>query len=192
MSLVSHLIQQTRPHHPGVKFRQHGQLTQIVEVGGDAAYPGGVKRIAQFEQCVQPVFTVDDDFGNHRIVKGADFAAGADPAVHPHVGRETHLGEYAGAGLEIFQRIFGIDTDFNRRAGGYPRHGLPVEGLLCRQPDHALNKIEAGDHFGNRMLHLQAGVDLQKIERVPGGFVDKLHRTRAAVVHRFTQCYSGL
>ena len=46
-----------------------------------------------------------------------------------------------------------------------------------------LHQVVAGDHFGNRVLHLQAGVHLQKVV-VQLVIYDELHRARAAVAHR--------
>ena len=46
-----------------------------------------------------------------------------------------------------------------------------------------LDQVQVGGHLGDRVLDLQAGVDLEERELLVPGVVEELHRGRAAVVH---------
>jgi hypothetical protein len=57
---------------------------------------------------------------------------------------------------------------------------LDLELLARRDPDHLLDKVDAGDQLGDGMLHLQARVHLQEVE-APVLAGHEFHRTRAVV-----------
>jgi hypothetical protein len=74
------------------------------------------------------------------------------------------LDQPADGGQEVAERVLGIDAGFDR-----PALELDVvlgEGQLLAggDADHLLDQVEPGDVFGDRMLHLQAGVHLQEVE----------------------------
>ncbi len=69
----------------------------------------------------------------------------------------------------------------------WPRHGDVVlrdrQLLPRRDADLQLDQVDAGDHLGDRVLDLQAGVHLHEEELVgPVGGDDELDGARAGVV----------
>ncbi|SVK51225.1 Uncharacterised protein [Acinetobacter baumannii] len=152
--LETHIVQQARPDVAALKLRRGDHLPQIVEVGGDAVQTGRRQRHAQFFQRLRPIGAVHDQLGDHRIVKRRHFAAGRHPTVETHVVREMHLGQHAGAGLEVFQRIFGVEAHLDRRALRRALQRRPIQRVARRHLQHACDQIQAGDHFGDRVLDL--------------------------------------
>ncbi len=191
MRVVAHFIQQARPHGGVFKRLQTDNLAQIIKISGDAVQACGVERLTQFRQRLRAVIAVNDDFGDHRIVKGADLRAGADPAIDPHAVREMHVSKLPRRRLEVFQRIFGIETHFNRRALRCFCEPRPVQRLARGHINHALDKIQPRHGLGYRVLHLKAGVDLQKPEAIAPGVIDKLHGACAAIIDRFAERHRG-
>ncbi len=61
--------------------------------------------------------------------------------------------------------------------------------FACRNADHLLDEVEAGDQFSHRVFHLQAGVHFEEVERLvlPN---NKLNRTGRLILHRFSQRHS--
>ena len=55
--------------------------------------------------------------------------------------------------------------------------------LAARDADHLGDQIEAGDHLGDRVLDLDAGVDLDEIETLGRAVVKKLDRAGTFVPH---------
>ena len=63
--------------------------------------------------------------------------------------------------------------------------------LATRDANHLRDEIDADDHFGNRMLNLDAGVHFDEVI-VTGFIVVKiLNRARTAISDRFCKRYSG-
>ena len=93
--------------------------------------------------------------------------------------------EHVAAGRqEAARRVLGVDPGLDRMPG----HGdvvLRDRQLLARGDAHLpFDQVEAGDHFGDRVLDLQAGVHLHEEELVgPVGGDDELDGARAGVVH---------
>ena len=59
---------------------------------------------------------------------------------------------------------------------------LHGQGLAIGHKNLPFHQIKAGDHFGNRVLYLQARVHLHEVE-VTAGVQKKLHRACAHVVN---------
>ena len=58
---------------------------------------------------------------------------------------------------------------------------LALEGIPTGDQDLQLDQVDAGGEFGDRVLDLQPGVDLQEREGLVLGLVEVFHRARAAV-----------
>ncbi len=93
------------------------------------------------------------------------------------------MGDLAGGGHEIVVGVFGIDAAFDRPA-------LLLHLLLgvAQRPaagdaDLLVDDVDAGDHLGHRVLHLQAGVHLQEVE-VAVLIHQELDRPGVDVAHR--------
>ncbi len=87
----------------------------------------------------------------------------------PRVG--SRVGEHpTGGGEEVARRVLGGDPDLDRVA--VERHVVlgEAERLAGGDPQLQLDQVEAGDELGDRVLDLQAGVDLE--EEVLGGVVE--------------------
>ena len=98
----------------------------------------------------------------------------AGRAVHHDLARRRH---------EVVVRILGVDARLDRVTAD--REILLLEGQLLarRDADHRLHDVDAGDHLGDRVLHLHAGVHLEEVEIVV--LVDEeLAGAGADVVHR--------
>ena len=77
-----------------------------------------------------------------------------------------------------------MPTHENDLLGSFHVQPLDIQDrqlLAVRNADHQLDKVEAGDQLGHRVLHLQAGVHLQEIE-IPAGGQDELDRAGAPVI----------
>ena len=187
--LEGEAVEQARPHLALGETLVGHHLAQVVEVAGDAVQAGFAQGFLQLGDGFVTSSRVDDQLGDHRVVEGRNLAAGADPAVDAHVVREVHVGEHARAGLEVLQRVFGVDPHLD---GGALRGAVergPVQRIACGHAQHALDHIQAGDHLGDRVLDLQAGVHFEEVEVVAGGVVYEFHGAGAAVFNRLAQLH---
>ena len=107
-----------------------------------------------------------DEFGQHRVVEGADLRPGLDAGLHPDPGSGVELEalDAAHARQVAAGRVLGVQPDLDRVA----RPGdLPLgerQGLAGSDTHLPLDEVEAGDLLGHRMLDLQARVHLQEEE----------------------------
>ena len=65
----------------------------------------------------------------------------------------------------------------------YGQVRAPIGGDL----QHQGHQIQAGDRLRDGVLHLQPGVDLEKIEGIPTRLIDKFHRADAAILDPLPQ-----
>ena len=158
------------------------------------------QRVAQAGEGARAVFVPDDEFGDHRVVEDGDGVAfdhaGIDARVR--VGRgQAQPREFAGARKEAGFRILRVQPHFDGVAALRDLVLRFGQTFTCGDAQLPFDQIEPGDIFGDRMLHLQASVDLHEIkttvladdefhgagvlviDRMPG-----LHRRRA---HRLSQ-----
>ena len=128
----------------------------------------------------------DDQLGQHRIVVDGHVEALVDarcPGARPAPGARS--GRRCG---RCWARSCGPGP---RRRGGTPWPSRAARRSSWRQQrpspwaisDHGPHQVGAGDHLGDRVLDLQAGVHLQEVEVAVGG-QDELDRAGAAVVDR--------
>ncbi|MNI33272.1 hypothetical protein D3C81_1069230 [compost metagenome] len=190
--LEAETVQHAGPHATGLELRGGNHLPQVIQIRRDAVQPGGIQRQAHFLQRLLAILAVNNQLGDHRVVKCRHFTAGGDPTVHPYPIREMHLGQYARAGLEVFQRIFGIDTHLNRCPLRWALQRRPVQRIPRRHLQHAFDQVQPGHTFSHRMLHLQTGVHFEEIKLVARAVVDKLHGAGAAIINRRPQCHRRL
>ena len=85
-------------------------------------------------------------------------------------------------GGEVARGVLGVEAGLDRVAGAADVVLAGGQGLAGGDPELPFHQVEAGDRFGDRMLHLQAGVHLQEEEAV--GVGDELHRSGADIAHR--------
>ena len=134
-----------------------------------------------------------DDFGDHRVEVGRDFATGFHPCVDAQ-GLAIGLGEVdgseqAGARLKVAARVFGVQACLNRMAAGFQAFAqFAQQGQITGcQFDHPAHQIDAPHLFGNAVFDLQAGVYFEEVEALGGAVVDEFDGAGAAVVDRLGQ-----
>ncbi len=137
---------------------------QCIPVGGR---PGEVRRTQCLGQGLRRLVSgrgVGDDLRQQRVVVGRHDRPGTHAAVDPHrivdVERQdlSDGGHPAGSGvLGDEPRLDGVSCDLDTRLAERQR-------LARRHPQLELDEVEAGDHLGDRMLHLEPGVDLEEVD----------------------------
>ena len=87
----------------------------------------------------------------------------------------------AGRGREVAVGVLGVEAGLDR----VPELGrlLPLEAAALRHVDLGLDEVDAGGGLGDRVLDLQAGVDLEEGEGPLAGVVEELDGPRADVPH---------
>ena len=128
-----------------------------------------------------PVAAMGDDLGHHGIIKGRNFLALDNAGIDPYLRRGPPGDHRAGLGQEIHVRILGIKPHFDGMTVEFDGILGQGQGFTRRHIQLPGNQVQAGDHFGHRMLHLQAGVHLQKVKTAIGG-EQKFDGARAHIV----------
>ena len=128
------------------------------------------------------VAAVDDQLGDHAVVIGRDRIAGVQPAIDPdmHPAGRVVIGDLAGAGREI-ERVFGVDPAFDRVALELDFVLRDRQRLARCDTDLFADQVDPGDHFGDRVLDLQAGVHFDEIELAV--FPQEFDRAGTAIAH---------
>ncbi|BCH21514.1 hypothetical protein MesoLjLb_12990 [Mesorhizobium sp. L-8-3] len=111
---------------------------------------------------------VGHELGDHRIAIDRDLPAllhtgvvtNGDAAFDMAFHRRAVFHETADRRRKVTERILSIEAHLHRPAGERHVPLLNRRLLAGRDVDHLLDEIDAGDEFGRRMLHLQAGVHL--------------------------------
>ena len=133
------------------------------------------------------IAAVHDQLADHRIIVGRDAVTVVDMRIDAHAGapgaQETL--DQAGTRHEGF-RIFGIDAALDRVAG--EQDVFLAQREFFARGDHQLftHEIDARDHFGDRMLDLDACIHLDEI-KMPV-LEQELKRARTAI----TDALAGL
>ena len=71
------------------------------------------------------------------------------------------MGEEAGAGGEVLEGRLGVEADLD----GCAANGDGHDGVVATgQADHPLDQVDAGDRFGDAVLHLETSVDFEEVE----------------------------
>ena len=133
-----------------------------------------------------------DDLCEHRVVVRTDDRPRAEARVDSHeVGLAGQVERSDGAGRRQPSccRVLGDDAHFDRVPVRRDELLAQRQFLARRHPQLQLDQVDAGDRFGHRMLHLQAGVDLEEVDRADAArFVDeKLDRACAVVPDRLRE-----
>jgi hypothetical protein len=106
----------------------------------------------------------------------------------PHLGDREPV-QCAASGTPVRGRVLGVEPGLD---GVPPRPGrFPDERSPFGDAQLQCHKIESGDAFGDRMLHLESGVHLQEEELAVGGD-EELDGSRADVVDRARHRAGGL
>ncbi len=192
-------IVQVAGGHLAVLERPVGEDRQhIVAVGFDSLHAGVFQGALQGGQRRVAIRFEDDQLGQHRVVQRRDRQARFDPVVDAQllaVGLgELGGGEQAGAGLEVLVGVFRVQARLQRVAArretlAQARQRRQLAGGQLHHPAH---QVDAEHLLGDAVLHLQAGVHLQKVETVAVLVEDEFHRAGVAVIHRRHQAAGGV
>src|SRR5471030_1345274 len=175
-------LDEIRVEAAGLKIRV-GQDALVQRDGGvDALDDKHVERAKHAADGFIPVGAIGDQLGYQRIVEGRDYAIGIGPGIHADSDAAglMEAGDAAGRGDEGLW-ILGVDAALDGMAPQPHGLGNDVRQLLTlRDSDLGLYQIDAGDEFGDRVLHLYARVDFDEVELA--GFVhEKLHRAGVGI-----------
>ena len=157
--------------------RMPGQRLEKADVGLQPGHMAVGQRLAQVGKCAGAVGAVHDQLGDHRVVEHADRITLFDAGIDAHLRRRRRQGQRAqrtGGGQEAGIRILGVEPHLDRVAllrDLFLRQRQRFAGGHAQLPFH---QVQAGDHFGDRVLDLQPGVDLHEIE-VAVRIDDELH-----------------
>ena len=112
----------------------------------------------------------DDKLGEEGIVEGGDGVAWVEVGVdaHARAAGDAEGGDGSARGEEVVGGVFGGDAAFDGVAA--PVHVPLGASQLVSVGDADLlpDEVNAGDHLGDGVLHLDAGVHLQDVEAVVG------------------------
>ena len=123
--------------------------------------------------------------GDHRIVERDDHHVRFHRRVDSHTESAWRavFGDHTRTGCKFF-RVFGVDAAFEAVPAELDVLLFEREGLPVGEPDLLLDEIDAGHHFGDGMLHLDAGVHFHE-EEVVVLIEQELDGTDIPVVHGF-------
>ena len=165
----------------------HLGLVEEVEdealVGGAALdHHGGLgHRATEPRQRLVAGAAVGDDLGDHRVEVGRDGVALADAGVDADAGPRGQVEQRDPAGRrgEVAVRVLGVQPGLD----GVPllRRLRPFETAAGRDVQLRLDQVEVRRRLGDRVLDLQAGVDLEEGERPLARVVEELDRPGADV-----------
>ena len=133
---------------------------------------------------------VGDELGDHRVVLRRDDVtlgdARVDPEPRPHGKRQRLDGPRCGGERSL--RILGVEPGLDGVAGG--RRRIAFESSATGDVDLQLDQVEPGRQLGDRVLHLEAGVDLQEREALLGRLVQELDGAGVLVLGGFGEANS--
>src|SRR5882757_5098590 len=114
------------------------------------------------------ILVVDDQLAEQAVVKWRHRVAGIEHAVetHPVATGNAQCGDGARVRSEALRRVFGVDADLDSVAIDAHLILAEAQPLAAGDPDHLAYQVDSGDHFGYRMLDLDARVHLQEIKLV--------------------------
>ena len=152
-------------------------------VGDGAAQPGDrlLARVA-----------VGDDLRDHRVELRRDAVALGDAAVDAdaRAGRQAQERDPARRRREAAAGVLGVEADLDGVAAGGRR--VALEPAAGRDVQLQADEVGARDRLGDRVLDLQARVDLHEGEAAAVGLVEELDGARAAVAGRVREADRGV
>ncbi|MPM26853.1 hypothetical protein SDC9_73358 [bioreactor metagenome] len=161
------------------------QLQDETLVGGAALdHHGGLgQRATEPTERLLAGAAMGDDLGDHRVEVGRDGVALGDTGVDPDAGTggQVEAGDPAGRGGEVTVGVLGVQPGLDRVA---ELGGTFGEAAAVGDVDLCLHQVVLVGDLGDRVLDLEAGVDLEEGELLLLRLVEELHGAGAAVVDR--------
>src|SRR5471030_113259 len=123
---------------------------------------------------------VSDDLADHRIVVRRYIVTGIGVRINADAGaaRRVPGGDAARRRREL-ERVLGVDAALDGVAGQHHVALAEAQLLAVGDADLFLHDVDAGDHFGDRVFDLHAGVHLDELELAV--FIQELEGAGAAV-----------
>ena len=111
---------------------------------------------------------MDEQLGHQRIVVRRHAVAGDDVRVEAHAGTAGRLParDQAGRRAEVGGGVLGVDAALDGAAAVHDVLLREAQLLAGGDADLLAHQVDAGDQFRDRMLDLDAGVDLDEVEVV--------------------------
>src|SRR5690606_11789801 len=179
------LLQVMDVHATLVEALVAGQVAVQRDVGLDAVDHDLVQGIAHACHGFVAGATVADQLADQRVVVRRHRVAAVQVRVDADAvaARGVEVLHLAGAGHEVV-RVFGFDAAFKGEADGIHVFLLDRQLVAGGDAEHLLDDVDAGDHLGDRVLDLHAGVHLDEVEAAV--FVEELEGAGAAVADLYT------
>ena len=149
------------------------------EVRLDAVEAGLVEGVEEPVERGPSIHTGDDHLRQQRVVRRGDLGSGGDPAVHARAGRGLHQCHEPGA--RVAGGVLGVDPGLNRVPPRGGRRKLEHVRVTERQAEHPIHQVDPERLLGDRVLDLEARVELDEVGLLALGVVDVLDRAGGAV-----------
>ncbi len=157
-----------------------GDGSQQVDIGGDPFNAQLIERSAKSDDGIVPAISSNHDLGQQRIVVSAHGRPGLDPRVDPGVARKVDGGQPARARRVVPPGVLGTDPRLDGMAPGHDR--MVEDGAIAGgQTNHPLHQVDPVDRFCDRVLDLEAGIDLEEGHRFGRHVDEELDGSRRAV-----------
>src|SRR5690606_1764481 len=148
-----------------------------------------VQGVAHAHQGFVPAGAVGDQLADQRIVVRWYLVATVQVRIHPHTIATGRMEEGHGArARQEAVRVLGVDPALDGVATDDHVFLLDAQRLASADANLFLDDVDAGDHFRNRMLHLDTGVHLDEEELAV--FIEELEGAGAAVTQIDTGLYA--
>ncbi len=131
-----------------------------------------------------------DDLGDHRVEVGGDRVTLGDAGVDPDAGPDGQIqpGDQARGGGEVAVGVLGVEPGLDGMSLLDRTVGEPTPR---RHVQLGFDKVEVVGDLGDRVLDLQAGVDLEEGEELLSGVVEELDRAGPPVVDGEGEPFGG-
>jgi len=159
--------------------------------GGHAGQTQFLQRLAGAGQGLAAIGAMGDELGQQRVVIRRHPIARIEMTVDadPRALRPGELLDRPGAGKEVARRVLGVESQLDGGALQMDVFLAQPQGFAPGDAQHGLDQIDAGDHLGDRMLDLDAGVHLDE-EELAAGFVEQVFQGAGApIAEAFGQAY---
>ena len=137
---------------------------QGLSVGDEAVDVTGPQSACELRRRGGAIGRLSDDLGQHRVVVGRHDRSGLHAGVHTQPVRDREARERAGVRQVAARGILGVETHLDRMTAGGDLALRARQLLSARDADLPLDEVEPGDHLGDGVLHLQAGVHLEEVK----------------------------
>ncbi len=179
---------EARPDHLGLLQQlQHEALVRGAAVDHDGGLAHGA---AQAAEGLVAGAAVGDDLGDHRVEVGGDGVALGDAGVDAdaRARREVEAGDAAGGRGEVAIRVLGVQPGLD---GVAELDRAFIEPAPRGDVDLRLDEVELVGDLGDRVLDLEARVDLEEREHPVAGVVEELDGAGALVADREREALGG-